>query len=310
MNKVIIIGGGASGLMAAYSASMQDCEVIILEKNGECGKKLCICGKGRGNITNTAELKDFIEAFGKNGNFLYSAFSQFFNYDLLNFFETNGLRTVEERGGRVFPITEKASDVKNLLVELKKKNNVKIKYGTKAEEIIADNNVVTGVKIHEGIIKCDKVVLATGGLSYPKTGSTGDGYKIAVKLGHTLTELKPSICPILSPEKWIQEIAGLSLKNVEVSLINKNTEKSIFTQFGEMLFTHKGVSGPIILTLSKYLADQNNIKNFYLSLDLKPAINEDELRERLTNDFKSNVSIKNYFRKILPSSLASIFYSL
>lgn len=308
MNKVIIIGGGASGLMAAYSASLQDNnEVILLEKNGECGKKLNICGKGRGNVTNSANIKEFIDAFGINGKFLYSVFSQFFNFDLISFLENNGLDTVEERGGRIFPSTQVAKDVTKLFLNILKKQNVKIKYGTTAKKIITENNKVIGVQIHDGIIKCNNVILATGGKSYPKTGSTGDGYNMAKDLGHTITEIKPSICPILSDEKWISDISGLSLKNVEVSVINKNTHKILKKEFGEMLFTHKGVSGPIILTLSKYITEQSNIKELALKLDLKPAINENELKEKLTREFQCNITVKNYFNKILPKSLASIF---
>lgn len=306
MKKVIVIGGGAAGLMAAYSASF-DNEVILLEKNGECGKKLNICGKGRGNVTNSASLNEFVAAFGKNGKFLYSAFSQFFNNDLINFFENNGLDTIEERGGRIFPKSEIARDVRDLFISLLNENNVKIKYGTSAKSIEIKDNKVVGVNIHDGLLKCDSVILATGGLSYPKTGSNGDGYRMARELGHNVTELKPSICPIYSKTSWIKDVVGLSLKNVEVSLVNKNNNKVKRSEFGEMLFTHKGVSGPIILTLSKYLAEEKNIKDFKLILDLKPNLNEEVLYEKLTKEFTSNINLKNYFVKILPKSLAKIF---
>lgn len=306
MNKTVIIGGGASGLMAAYSASLENNEVILLEKNGECGKKLNICGKGRGNITNTANLKEFIDAFGKNGKFLYGVFSQFFNNDLIDLFENNGLKTITERGGRVFPESQTAKHITLLFLKLLKENNVKIKYGTEAKEIIIQNNKISGVRIHDGIIKCDTVIIATGGKSYPKTGSTGDGYNLAKNLGHHITDLTPSICPILTEISWNKNLAGLSLKNTEVSVIDHNN-KILRKEFGEMLFTHKGVSGPVILTLSKYLAEKTNKTDYLIKIDLKPALTYEELKNKLTKEFKSNLSVKNYFHTILPKSLANVF---
>ena len=308
MSKVVIIGGGASGLMAAYSASRnKNNTVILLERNGECGKKLNICGKGRGNITNIAPIKDFIEAFGQNGKFLYSVFSQFSNNELITLLNDNGLQTIVERGGRVFPKSEIARHIRDFFIN-QIKDCVNIKYGTKAEEIIAEDNRIIGVKIHDGIIKCDKVIIATGGKSYPKTGSTGDGYAFAKSVGHNITKLSPSICPILCNDEWIKEVAGLSLKNVELSFYYK--DKLIKSEFGEMLFTHTGISGPIVLTVSKYISEIEDYKNINLSLDLKPALSRGDLYKKLTNEFKSNIIIKNYFNTILPKSLAKIFPQL
>jgi len=311
MNKIIIIGGGASGLFAALSASENpDNDVTILEKNSICGKKLNICGKGRGNITNTAKLNDFVDAFGNNGKFLYSAFSKFFNNDLLRTLEYMGLETITERGGRVFPITEKASDITDTLVNELTSRNVNIKYGIRAKSIKVEDNKVIGVEIFNGIMKCDKLIVATGGMSYPKTGSEGDGYNFAKECGHTITKLSPSICPIISNTPWIIDVAGLSLKNVEAKIVDKNTNKTLTKEFGEMLFTHTGVSGPIILTLSKYIADQTNINNLEIKIDLKPALSFEELNEKFTKEFKSNIILKNYFNSILPKSLAKIFSSI
>ena len=222
MSKVVIIGGGASGLMAAYSASRnKNNTVILLEKNGECGKKLNICGKGRGNITNIADTKDFILAFGQNGKFLFSVFSQFSNNDLINLLNENGLQTIVERGGRVFPKSEIARDVTEFFIN-QIKDVVNIKYGVQASGLFVEDNIIKGVKVKGGIIKCDKVIIATGGKSYPKTGSTGDGYIFAKSVGHNISKISPSICPILCYDEWIKEVAGLSLKNVELSFYCKD----------------------------------------------------------------------------------------
>ena len=304
MIKVVIIGGGPSGLLSAYSASKNGYKVILLEKNGECGKKLNICGKGRGNITNTANIEEFIQAFGKNGSFLYSAFSQFSNNDLIHFLNNNNIETVIERGGRVFPKSQKANDITKFLVSIIK-DSVNIRYGTPANNVITENHKIIGVKIHDGIIKCDKVIIATGGMSYPKCGSTGDGYAIAKDLGHTINEIKPSICPIICDLPYLKSIAGLSLKNVEVSLLFD--KKIIRKEFGEMLWTHTGVSGPIILTISKYISELGLSDKLRLVLDLKPALSIDELYNKFTKEFRCNITIKNYFAKILPKSLSLIF---
>lgn len=304
-----MIGGGAAGLFAAAGAAVFGADVTLLEKNSICGKKLNICGKGRGNITNTAKKQDFIEAFGANGKFLYSTFSQFFREDLLWYLESIGIDTVEERGGRVFPKTQKAADVTNALVRWISELGVNIKYGVTAKSIAVENGNLIGVDVFGGIMKSDCVIVATGGLSYSKTGSTGDGYKFAADCGHNIILPKPSICPIITRESWVSLVAGLSLKNVTAA-IKTSDGKVIAKEMGEMLFTHKGLSGPIILTLSKVIADSDNLDKLYISLDLKPAISYEEFDMKLAEDFHSKIIFKNYAEKRLPKSLAVIFPGL
>jgi len=305
LKKIIIIGGGASGLMAAISASSMGKEVTILERNSACGRKLNICGKGRGNITNTAKIADFIEAFGKNGKFLYSSFSKFFNNDLISYLESLGIKTIEERGGRVFPESQKAQDVTNALVKACQDMKVHIKYGTVVKKIISIDEKISGIEVFGGVMKAHSVIIATGGMSYSKTGSTGDGYIFAKELGHKIISPSPSICPIITQEDFVKEIAGLSLKNVEAKLIEEN-EKVLAKEFGEMLFTHKGISGPIILTLSKEISSEN-YDNLKIQIDLKPAISIEEISNSLIKDFRENIMLKTYLLRRLPKSLALVF---
>ena len=308
--KVVVIGGGPAGMMAAITSAEQRNEVIIVEKNNSLGKKLLITGKGRCNITSSLEMSEFIKNTPGNGRFLYSAFENYTNQDIIAFLAKQGLKVKEERGNRIFPVTDRSLDVlncfKNKLNELK----VKIMYNSKVEEIIVQDNEIIGVKTNKETIKAEKVILATGGKSYSSTGSTGDGYKLAMKLGHTVTTIKPSLVPLVTYEKNIcQNMQGLSLRNVKISIKEEN--KTIYEDFGEMLFTHFGVSGPTILSGSAHLVRYKNIeqllkdKKIKLHIDLKPALTPEKLDERILRDFEQlkNKQFKNSLDKLLPQKM-------
>ena len=308
--KVVVIGGGPAGMMAAITSAEQRNEVILVEKNNSLGKKLLITGKGRCNITSSLEMSEFIKNTPGNGRFLYSAFENYTNQDIIAFLAKQGLKVKEERGNRIFPVTDRSLDVlncfKNKLNELK----VKIIYNSKVEEIIVENNEIVGVKTNKETIKAEKVILATGGKSYSSTGSTGDGYKLAMKLGHTVTTIKPSLVPLVTYEKNIcQNMQGLSLRNVKISIKEEN--KTIYEDFGEMLFTHFGVSGPTILSGSAHLVRYKNIeqllkdKKIKLHIDLKPALTPEKLDERILRDFEQlkNKQFKNSLDKLLPQKM-------
>ena len=308
--KVVVIGGGPAGMMAAITSAEQRNEVILVEKNNSLGKKLLITGKGRCNITSSLEMSEFIKNTPGNGRFLYSAFENYTNQDIIAFLAKQGLKVKEERGNRIFPMTDRSLDVlncfKNKLNELK----VKIIYNSKVEEIIVDNNEIVGVKTNKETIKAEKVILATGGKSYSSTGSTGDGYKLAMKLGHTVTTIKPSLVPLVTYEKNIcQNMQGLSLRNVKISIKEEN--KTIYEDFGEMLFTHFGVSGPTILSGSAHLVRYKNIEQLLkdqkikLHIDLKPALTPEKLDERILRDFEQlkNKQFKNSLDKLLPQKM-------
>ena len=316
--KVVIIGGGPAGMMAAITSAENENEVILLEKNKSLGKKLLITGKGRCNITSSLPMEDFIKNTPGNGMFLYSAFNRFTNQDIIDFLKKQGLDVKEERGNRIFPVTDKSQDVLNCFEKkLKNLKNVKIMYETPVGEILVnEENKVTGVKCkNKTIIKANKVILATGGKSYPLTGSTGDGYEMARKLGHTITEIKPSLVPLETYEQDLhQSLQGLSLRNVKIKLIDISKNKQIYEDFGEMLFTHFGVSGPVILSGSAHLVRYKNIdellknKKIKLTIDLKPALTEEKLNDRILRDFEEfkNKEFKNSLDKLLPQKLISV----
>jgi len=292
--RVIVIGGGPAGMMAAGTAGSRCLEVSLIEKNGILGRKLLLTGKGRGNITNDTDIRGLIENVPVNGKFLYSAFSRFSSRDLIEFFNNLGVETKVERGGRVFPMSDTASSIVDALKRYLEKNNVKIIKG-KAKKIIAKDNRVVGVLIEDGrVLLCDSVVVATGGMSYPDTGSTGDGYRFAKELGHTITPLKPSLVPLEIAEEWVKRLQGLSLKNVAISVLKG--DKKIYSDFGEMLFTHFGISGPIVLSASSHMRDIAE-NGYRFIIDLKPALSEEELDRRVQRDFSK------YSRKILANSL-------
>ena len=307
--NVVVIGGGPAGILAGISASEQGNQVTILEKMNTLGKKLCITGKGRCNITSSLPIDEFIKNIPGNGKFLYSAFKNFTNKDIINLLEQEGLKTKVERGNRVFPVTDRASDVRDALIRVLKKKNVKTITDAKVEEIEVKNGKVTGVyyilNSNLQFIGADKVILATGGKSYPLTGSTGDGYEMAKKLGHTITEIRPSLVALKAKGDICQRLQGLSLKNVGLKIYRDN--KLVYEDFGEMLFTHFGVSGPIILSGSAHLV-RGSMENVYISIDLKPALDEAKLDERILRDFseEKNKEFKNSLNKLLPQKLIPV----
>lgn len=309
--NVIVVGGGPAGIMAAGIAAHRGNKVVLLEKNDRLGKKLLISGKGRCNITNDTDIEGLIENTPGNGNFLYSAFYTFSNQDLISFINELGLETKVERGGRVFPVSDSARDVISALMRFLNKNNVKIMTGSPVRNIIYQNDKVSGVVLTDGtVLEAGSVVLAVGGMSYPGTGSTGDGYEMAKKLGHTVTPLKPSLVPLVTGEEWVKDLQGLSLKNISVSFKN-NRGKEIYSDFGEMIFTHFGVSGPVILSASRHLLAYD-FKDITLSVDLKPALSEEKLDERVQRDFEkySRKQYKNSLDELLPQKLIPVVIEL
>lgn len=316
--KVIVIGGGPAGILASISASSCGDEVTILEKMPTIGKKLLITGKGRCNITSSIDIQDFIKNIPGNGMFLYSAFNNFNNKDIIKLLEDNGLKVKEERGNRIFPVTDRSVDVLDTFKRILKKCKVKIINNAEVKEIVVKDKKITGaVYEKEGntyAINAEKIILATGGKSYPGTGSTGDGYKMVEKLGHTVKPIKPSLVPLESKGeslKVCQRLQGLSLKNVAIKIMDTQKNKEIYEDFGEMLFTHFGVSGPTILSGSAHLIRYKNIeellKNNYIKLyiDLKPALSEKKLDERILRDFseEKNKALKNSLNKLLPQKM-------
>ena len=319
VNKVVVIGGGPAGMMAAITAKENRNDVVLIEKNNQLGKKLLITGKGRCNITSSLDIEEFIKNTPGNGMFLYSAYQQYTNKDIIQFLKKQGLDVKEERGNRIFPVTDKSIDVLKCFTKRMKELNIDIIYNTKVTEILVENIdgsvKVTGVKTEEKIWKADKVILATGGKSYPLTGSTGDGYLLAEKLGHHIVPIKPSLVPLESHNiSECKELQGLSLRNIQIKLIDKEKNKCIYEDFGEMLFTHFGVSGPTILSASAHLVRYKNInellenKNIILKIDLKPALNDKKLNDRILRDFNEtkNKQFKNSLDKLLPQKLIPI----
>ena len=309
--KIVVIGAGPAGIMAAGKAAENGNQVILVEKNNRIGRKILISGKGRCNITNNTDIEGLIENTPGNGCFLYSAFYTFSNTDLIDFFNKYGLKTKVERGGRVFPVSDNAKDVVDTLNAFLKKKRVDLWLNSPVEKILTEDKKVTGIMLKSGkIISCDMVVLATGGASYPGTGSTGDGYKMAKELGHTIVPLKPSLVPLITKEEWVKDLQGLSLKNVSITLVD-NKGKKIYSDFGEMLFTHFGVSGPIILSASRHMLDYD-YKGVKLIIDLKPALAEEKLDERIQRDFLkfSRKQFKNSLDELLPQKLIPVIVRL
>ena len=318
--KVIVIGGGAAGMIAAISSAKNGNKVILFEKNNILGKKMLITGKGRCNITSSLDMSEFINNIPGNGKFLYSSFQNFTNKDIINFLKENGLEVKQERGNRIFPVTDRAQSVVDCFVkEIKKYPNIEIKLNTEVKEICTQNGVVTGVKIENGKnINAEKVILATGGKSYPVTGSNGDGYKIAEKLGHTINKPVGSLVPLTAETKLCQSLQGLSLRNVKILMRDTKNNKTIYEDFGEMLFTHFGVSGPIILSGSAHLLRYKNLdeilkeNKLQLFIDLKPALDTNTLDLRIRRDFEEfkNKEFKNSLEKLLPQKMISAIIEL
>ena len=338
--KVVIIGGGSAGMLAAISSAKNGNEVTILEKMNMLGKKLLITGKGRCNITSSIPIEDFIKNIPGNGMFMYSSFNNFNNTDIIKMLEEEGVKTKVERGNRVFPVSDKSQDVQKALIKVIDKLNVKVILNANVEEILVKPKKIAetkeieekkqnikelGEKIAYGVkvsidgknktIFADKIILATGGKSYPGTGSTGDGYKMAKKLGHTIIDVKPSLVPLTVRKSYdlelCREMQGLSLKNVRIQIKDIQKNKIIYEDFGEMLFTHFGVSGPIILSGSAHLLRYKDVEELLkngkivLSIDLKPALAEEILDERILRDFEQekNKEFKNSLDKLLPKKM-------
>lgn len=305
--KVIIIGGGPAGMLAAIKSRKEKNQVTIIEKNKILGKKMLITGKGRCNITSGVDMSEFIKNVPSNGKFLYSSFKNFTNKDILKLLN---IPVKLERGNRYFPVSDKAKDVVDALE--KELSGVEIVTNTSAIEIITKNNEAIGVKTNKGDFFADKIILATGGKSYPLTGSTGDGYEMAKKLGHTITQIKPALVPLVAKKEskiQCQQMQGLSLRNVGLKLFNNN--KLIYEDFGEMLFTHYGVTGPIILSASSHLVRQE-LKNSRIEIDLKPALTDEKLDERILRDFETekNKEFRNSLDQLLPQKMIPVILEI
>lgn len=315
MSNVIVIGGGAAGMMAAITAASNGHKVTLYEKNEKLGKKLFITGKGRCNFTNAGDAEDIFNSVVTNKKFLYSAFNGFSNYDTMGFFDELGLKFKVERGNRVFPESDHSSDVIGVLSRRMKQLGVDVELNTQVEEIITQDGRFKAVKLVDAynkkrMVSSDKLIIATGGNSYQSTGSNGDGYRFAKTLGHEVTPILPALVPFIVKEEWERDLQGLSLKNVNVTIYDD--KKIIYSDFGEMLFTHFGVSGPTVLSASSYAA--NIIKNRPLKLviDLKPALDEQQLDERILRDFEEfkNKSFKNSLDKLLPKKMIPVIVEL
>ena len=304
----IIIGAGPAGLFSAIFAKQKGGKILLLEKNNCIGKKLAITGKGRCNITNnTSDLKELVSSYKKNGKFLYHAFSEFSVEDTLKFFNDLGIKTKIERGDRIFPESDDAYELIEKMYALVKDD---ILFNCDVQEILKDENHILGVKTNKGIFTADKYVIATGGKSYPLTGSNGDGYQLAKSLGHTIIEPKPALVPIETKEPWVRELAGLGLKNIRMD-IYQNGKKQL-SKFGELLFTHTGISGPIVIDCSREIGNLLEIDSVNVLIDLKPALSYPTLKDRINKDLSEagNRAIKNSLSKLLPSSLIPVVIKL
>lgn len=321
--NVIVIGGGPAGMISAIKSAEYGNKVTLVEKMSELGKKLKITGKGRCNVTSSLPIEDFIKNIPGNGKFLYSAFDKYSNKDIIQFLEERGLKLKEERGNRVFPVTDNAQDVIECFKKELKKRDVKIIYNTQVKEILTEEveeegrkyKKVIGIKTEKSKILCDKVILATGGKSYPVTGSTGDGYELAKKLGHSTTQINPSLVPLEAYDnEKCRNMQGLSLKNISIKLIDISKNKTIYEDFGEMLFTHYGISGPVILSASAHLVRYKNKEEklkkheIILKIDLKPAISQEKLENRIERDFSKELKkqYKNSLNDLLPKKMIPI----
>jgi predicted Rossmann fold flavoprotein len=308
--EIIVIGGGPAGMMAASTAGSRGLPVTLLEKNQKLGKKLYLTGKGRCNITNNADMEEFIANVPTNAKFLYSAFYTFTNQNLLTLLSQLGLKTKVERGNRVFPASDKSSDVIWALEKHLENNRVRRLTG-EADEITAENNQITGVRLKDGrVFPCSSIIVATGGISYPSTGSTGDGYRFAGKLGHTIIPPKPSLVPLETVEDWPKQAQGLSLRNCSITVVDQGGRK-VFEEFGEMVFTHYGVSGPVILSASSYMGKMEP-GEYTIRIDLKPALTDEQLDARLQRDFLkfARKNFSNSLDELLPKKIIPVIIQL
>lgn len=306
--KVIVIGGGAAGCMAAIMAAKKGNKVTLLEKNEKLGKKIFITGKGRCNVTNACDINDFFDNITTNNKFLYSAIYSFSNQDVIDFFVENGCPLKVERGERVFPVSDHSSDVISALKRKLSEEKVEVCYHTEVKEIIISENEVTGVVLTDKTkMMADAVIIATGGISYATTGSTGDGYQWAEKTGHNIVPAAPSLVPLETKEEWIQSLQGLSLKNVRLTF--KNGKRTLYEGFGEMMFTHFGITGPLVLSASSFIKNVSGVQAY---LDLKPALDYDTLDKRILREFEENKNkqFKNSIGSLFPAKLIPIMISL
>ena len=311
MSKVIIIGGGAAGMFAAVHASDKGHEVHLFEKNEKLGKKLYITGKGRCNITNACDVEELFQAVIGNPKFLYSSFYTYTNQNVIDFFENEGLATKIERGNRVFPVSDHSSDVIRTLSEAMRKRGVQVHLNQKVEKVLQKEGTFDGIVLEDGkTVKGDSCIIATGGLSYPSTGSTGDGYRWAEALGHKVTEQSPGLVPLETKESWVKALQGLSLRNVNVTVLDGR--KKYYEEFGELLFTHFGVSGPTVISASSIVGQMLKKKELTLTIDLKPALSEEQLDKRLLRDFEEqkNKQFKNALGGLFPSKLIPVMVEL
>lgn len=329
MSKVIVIGGGPAGMMAALAAAETGREVLLLEKNEKLGKKLYITGKGRCNITNSGDMETLFANVMTNSKFLYSAFYAYDNQMVIDFFEEEGLALKNERGNRIFPVSDHSSDVINTLQRALKRAGVEVKLYTEVEKLLYEerpdadeldkkeaHQIVKGVQLKSGLVDgkktvmADAIIVATGGFSYQATGSTGDGYRFARELGHTVTEIYPSLVPFNTREDYVKEMQGLALKNVTVRIFDG--KRKLYEDFGEMLFTHFGVSGPLLLSASAMIAPKYTSKELQMEIDLKPALDAEQLDKRILKDFEEakNKQFKNSIGKLFPAKMIPVILEL
>ena len=302
-----MVGGGAAGLMAAGRAAETGAQVLLLEKTGRLGSKLSITGKGRCNLTNDSPIDEFLLHLRPDGSFMRNGFARFFVGELVSFFESHGVPTVTERGRRVFPLSHSAYDVVKALRSYCLDHGVRFRYRSLVDQFLVANGMVCGVRVGESTMEADRVILATGGMSYPKTGSTGDGYRMARLVGHEIVPLAPGLVPLVTAEAFVPRLQGLSLRNVRASLYQG--QRTLASEFGEMLFTHFGVSGPIILTLSMSACDALKAGSLRLVIDLKPALDEAQLDQRLQRDLAAGgkATYTALLKGLLPRSLIRVF---
>lgn len=316
MAKILIIGGGAAGMAAAVFLGEKNHQVHLFEKNEKLGKKLFITGKGRCNITNTCDDETFFKSVVTNAKFLYSAFYGYSNQDVVSFFENLGLAVKEERGGRIFPVSDHSSDVIRILEKRMKELDVKVHLKSEAEALLTEEGEngerkIKGVRLRSGAeILGEKVIVATGGFSYQATGSTGDGYTFAKEAGHTVTQLRPALVPIATKEEYVTQMQGLALKNIRFTV--KDGKKVLYDDFGELLFTHFGISGPLVLTASSYIGKKLEKKELQGYIDLKAALTEEQLDARLLREFEAGINrqFKNVITGMFPAKLYPVILEL
>lgn len=316
MAKILIIGGGAAGMAAAVFLGEKNHQVHLFEKNEKLGKKLFITGKGRCNITNTCDDETFFKSVVTNAKFLYSAFYEYSNQDVVSFFENLGLAVKEERGGRIFPVSDHSSDVIRILEKRMKELDVKVHLKSEAEALLTEEGEngerkIKGVRLRNGAeILGEKVIVATGGFSYQATGSTGDGYTFAKEAGHTVTQLRPALVPIATKEEYVTQMQGLALKNIRFTV--KDGKKVLYDDFGELLFTHFGISGPLVLTASSYIGKKLEKKELQGYIDLKAALTEEQLDARLLREFEAGINrqFKNVITGMFPAKLYPVILEL